>query len=374
LQWDDLNLSGPVLDKHSTGGVGDTVSFLLAPILAACGGFVPMIAGRGLAHTGGTIDKLESIPGYNTAPDFEHFRRTVRSIGFAIAGQTEDFAPADRRMYATRDVTATVEQYGLITASILSKKLAAGLQTLVMDIKVGNGAFMTDLTVARELAQSLCNVGSQAGMPTHALLTDMNEPLADSAGNALEVLEALRILSGEVKSGRLLEVTEALAIENLMLSGICGDAIAAKKRIGEALSSGAAAEKFEQSIHAMGGPSDLLQHRGRMPVAPIARDVVIPDNAIGKCIRGVDTRALGVAVVALGAGRTHAAQTIDPAVGCMGWLRPGHRCESGDVLATVHARTEADFQAAALRIQRAYRFDDAAPNVANSIVIERLTP
>jgi len=211
-------------------------------------------------------------------------------------------------------------------------------------------------------------------MPTHALLTDMNEPLADSAGNALEVLEALRILSGEVKSGRLLEVTEALAIENLMLSGICGDAIAAKKRIGEALSSGAAAEKFEQSIHAMGGPSDLLQHRGRMPVAPIARDVVIPDNAIGKCIRGVDTRALGVAVVALGAGRTHAAQTIDPAVGCMGWLRPGHRCESGDVLATVHARTEADFQAAALRIQRAYRFDDAAPNVANSIVIERLTP
>jgi len=374
LQWDDLNLNGPVLDKHSTGGVGDTVSFLLAPILAACGGFVPMIAGRGLAHTGGTIDKLESIPGYNTAPDFEHFRRTVRSIGFAIAGQTEDFAPADRRMYATRDVTATVEQYGLITASILSKKLAAGLQTLVMDIKVGNGAFMTDLTVARELAQSLCNVGSQAGMPTHALLTDMNEPLADSAGNALEVLEALRILSGEVKSGRLLEVTEALAIENLMLSGICGDAIAAKKRIGEALSSGAAAEKFEQSIHAMGGPSDLLQHRGRMPVAPIARDVVIPDNAIGKCIRGVDTRALGVAVVALGAGRTHAAQTIDPAVGCMGWLRPGHRCESGDVLATVHARTEADFQAAALRIQRAYRFDDAAPNVANSIVIERLTP
>ena len=374
LHWDDLNLNGPVLDKHSTGGVGDTVSFLLAPILAACGGFVPMIAGRGLAHTGGTIDKLESIPGYNTAPDFEYFRQTVRSTGFAIAGQTADFAPADRRMYATRDVTATVEQYGLITASILSKKLAAGLDSLVMDIKVGNGAFMTDLTVARELAQSLCAVGTQAGMPTNALLTDMNEPLADSAGNALEVLEVLRILTRELKGGRLLQVTEALAIENLTLSGICGNVDEAKSRVHEALSSGAAAEKFEQSIHAMGGPSDLLQNRSHLPVAPLIREVPVPAEAIGKCIAGVDTRALGVAVVALGAGRTHAGQSVDPSVGCTGWLRPGHQCETGDVLATVHARTEADFQAAANRIQRAYRFDEAAPNVANSIVIERLTP
>ena len=223
LDWKSFNLQGPLLDKHSTGGVGDTVSFVLAPILAACGGFVPMIAGRGLAHTGGTIDKLEAIPGYNTAPTIEHFQRTVRDVGFAIAGQTADLAPADRRMYATRDVTATVEQYGLITASILSKKLAAGLETLVMDIKVGNGAFMTDVAVARVLAKSLCSVGTRAGMPTQALLTDMNQPLADAAGNALEVAEAIQVLTGEITASRLRDVTVALAVQNLCLSGLVKD-------------------------------------------------------------------------------------------------------------------------------------------------------
>ena len=194
LDWSKEALNGPILDKHSTGGVGDTVSFLLAPLLAACGGFVPMIAGRGLAHTGGTIDKLESIPGYNTGHDIAHFKQVVAETGFAIVGQTSDLAPADQRMYATRDVTATVEQYGLITASILSKKLAAGLQSLVMDIKVGTGAFMSNSAVAWELAESLCSVGTAAGMPTTALLTDMNQPLANTAGNALEVLEAISFL------------------------------------------------------------------------------------------------------------------------------------------------------------------------------------
>ena len=196
LHWNEFQLNGPIVDKHSTGGIGDTVSLMLAPILAACGGFVPMIAGRGLAHTGGTVDKLESIPGYNTQPTVRDFQKVVASTGMAIAGQTADLAPADRRMYATRDVTATVEQYGLITASILSKKLAAGVDHLVMDIKVGNGAFMQDMESARALAHSLCQVGTEAGMPTEALLTNMDQPLAHTAGNALEVMEAISYLKG----------------------------------------------------------------------------------------------------------------------------------------------------------------------------------
>ena len=371
LEWGDLNLGGPVLDKHSTGGVGDTVSFVLAPILAACGGYVPMIAGRGLAHTGGTIDKLEAIPGYSTAPDFVHFRNVVKQAGFAIAGQTTEFAPADRRMYATRDVTATVEQYGLITASILSKKLAAGLGTLVMDIKVGNGAFMTDVKVARELAESLCTVGTQAGMPTRALLTDMNQPLANSAGNALEVREAIGVLRGDLKGGRLVDVTLALAAENLVLAGVSTDVHSAHALALDSLRSGRAAERFEHSIQLMGGPSNLLSNAQCMPTAPIIRPVPIPEHALGKVVAGMDTRLLGMATVALGAGRTRPEQAIDHAVGCSEWLRPGDPCASDGYLAMVHGRTAADVDGAVQRIQAAYHFIEVAPNVENSVVIER---
>lgn len=373
LQWREWGLDGPIMDKHSTGGVGDTVSFLLAPILAACGGFVPMIAGRGLAHTGGTIDKLESIPGYNTAPDVEHFQRVVRQHGFAIAGQTANFAPADRRMYATRDVTATVEQYGLITASILSKKLAAGLGSLVMDIKVGNGAFMRDLSSARALAQSLCTVGTYAGMPTIALLTDMNEPLANSAGNALEVKEALDLLSRRKSGSRLEQVTLDLAAENLVLSGLCDDIVLARKQAQSALDSGHAAARFEQSIHAMGGPSELVDHSKPFESAEVIRPVLVPEPCAGKWVQSLDTRSLGLAVVGLGGGRTYANQPIDHRVGCCEWLRPGQMAEAGNALAIVHAKSESDFEIAARRIQQAYTFSEQVPELQSSVVLERLT-
>jgi thymidine phosphorylase len=373
LNWDSERLGGPVLDKHSTGGVGDTVSFVLAPILAACGGFVPMIAGRGLAHTGGTIDKLESIPGYNTAPDESTFRRAVEQCGFAIAGQTDDFAPADRRMYATRDVTATVEQYGLITASILSKKLAAGLGTLVMDIKVGNGAFMTDVTVARELSDSLCAVGTQAGMPTEALLTDMNQPLADAAGNALEVKEAIGLLRGEITEGRLHEVTKALAIRNGCLSGLFDSASEGAVAVDEVLANGMAAERFAQSIAAMGGPADLLSNPKHLANAPVVRPVLATQANWGKSLSSVDTRQLGLAVVDLGGGRTQAGQSIDHAVGCTGWMRRGSVADAHAPLAIVHARTEADYERATDRIRDAFQFSEKAQTPADSVVIEHRT-
>ncbi|MBN30831.1 MAG: thymidine phosphorylase [Crocinitomicaceae bacterium] len=373
LKWDADRLGGPVLDKHSTGGVGDTVSLILAPILAACGGFVPMIAGRGLAHTGGTIDKLESIPGYDTSPDESTFRNAVQECGFAIAGQTEDFTPADRRMYATRDVTATVEQCGLITASILSKKLAAGLDSLIMDIKVGNGAFMKDVTVARELSDSLCSVGTQAGMPTEALLTDMNEPLANSAGNGLEVREAMCLLRGEVKGGRLYDVTKALAIQNGCLSGLFSSEREGDEFVTRVLSNGAAAEHFAQSIAAMGGPIDLLTNAMRISSAPIIRPVMPAEEDWGKALVEVDTRQLGLAVVDLGGGRTHSGQSIDHSVGCTNWMRRGSLADSQVPLAYIHARNQVDFDRAARRIQQAFLFSEKLQTSQDAIVIEHRT-
>lgn len=221
LRWDDL--PGPVVDKHSTGGIGDKVSLVLAPVLAACGAFVPMLSGRGLGHTGGTLDKLESIPGYDTRPDLAGLARTLREAGCAIVGQTDDLAPADRRLYAIRDVTATVESIPLITASILSKKLAAGLQCLVMDVKAGSGAFMAALDDARELARSLVEVARGAGLPCTALVTDMNQCLGRHAGNALEVVESLGLLRGEPGDPRLRAVTLALCGEALTLAGLAPD-------------------------------------------------------------------------------------------------------------------------------------------------------
>lgn len=373
LHWDAFSLSGPILDKHSTGGVGDTVSFMLAPILAACGGIVPMIAGRGLAHTGGTIDKLEAIPGYNTQPSVAHFQKVASETGFAIVGQTANLAPADRRMYATRDVTATVEQYGLITASILSKKLAAGLQHLVMDIKVGNGAFMKDMETARELAQSLCTVGTNAGMPTQAFLTDMSEPLARAAGNALEVKEAIAYLSGDVHSNRLDAVTQALASSLLVESGLAADLSKANEQIQKALSSGKAAEIFAQSVAAMGGPVDLMERpESHLKEAPVIRPVYPDEIHHGRFVKEVDTRQLGLAVVALGGGRTAADQAIDHAVGCTHWLRSGEVCGAELPLAWIHARDEKGWLKAADRIRHAYQFDDQPLPGKSSMVIEHL--
>ena len=258
LDWRAENLPGPILDKHSTGGVGDNVSLMLAPMLAACGAYVPMISGRGLGHTGGTLDKLDSIPGYASQPDLALFRRVVKEAGCAIIGQTADLAPADRRLYAIRDVTATVESVALITASILSKKLAAGLQALVMDVKTGSGAFMPTLTGARELAESIAAVATDAGLPTISLITDMNEPLASAAGNAVEVRNAVDYLTGARRDPRLDRVTIALGADLLALSGLAPDARAGEAALKRALASGAAAERFERMVAGLGGPTNFV--------------------------------------------------------------------------------------------------------------------
>ena len=263
LDWKPLNLPGPILDKHSTGGVGDKVSLILAPAIAACGGFVPMISGRGLGHTGGTLDKLDSIPGYTSLPDRPTLERVIRDVGCAIIGATDAFAPADKRVYAVRDITATVESLDLITASILSKKLAAGLDALVMDVKFGSGAFMAAFDDAVALAESIVTVATGAGMPTVALLTDMNEVLGRTAGNALEVRESIDFLTGAGHDPRLYEVTSALSAELLVLGGLAPDASTASKRFDEAISSGAAAERFSRMVASLGGPADLLENPDR---------------------------------------------------------------------------------------------------------------
>src|SRR6202042_1350256 len=260
LEWNGAGLSGPVLDKHSTGGVGDKVSLLLAPIVAACGAFVPMISGRGLGHTGGTLDKLESIPGYEVVLEPDRLRAAVARVGCAIVGQTARLAPADRRLYAIRDATGTVESIPLIVGSILSKKLAAGLDALVMDVKAGSGAFLPDLERARELARAIVEVGAGNGMPTTALLTDMNQVLGRTAGNAVEVRESIDHLTGAASDGRLREVTLTLSAELLVLGGVQSDLVTAREAAERALDGGAAAERFAEMVVELGGPADLLEH------------------------------------------------------------------------------------------------------------------
>lgn len=356
LAWD---LPGPVLDKHSSGGVGDNVSLMLAPMIAACGGYVPMISGRGLGHTGGTLDKLDSIPGYRTQPDQPLFRRVVGDVGCAVIGQTADLAPADRRLYAIRDVTGTVESIPLITASILSKKLAAGLQGLVLDVKAGNGAFMATLAEAQELAESLAHVANSAGLPTAALITDMHEPLASAAGNALEVRNALDYLTGKHRDSRLHDVTLALGAEMLLLGGLAESLEAGRAVLVKALDSGAASERFARMVAGLGGPSDILERADRhLPKAPVRRDVPAASRGI---VTAIDTRAVGVAVILLGGGRRHPDDSIDHAVGFTDLAGIGDDVSSRP-LAVVHAREEDSAEAAAAALARAYRIGgEAAP-------------
>ena len=340
IDWSSANLSGPVLDKHSTGGVGDKVSLMLAPLVAACGGCVPMISGRGLGHTGGTLDKLDSIPGYRTAPDLALFRKVVADAGCAIIGQTSDLAPADRRLYAIRDVTATVESIPLITASILSKKLAAGLQGLVMDVKFGSGAFMAEIDRAIELAESIAAVATNAGLPTTALLTDMNQVLGRSVGNALEVREAIDWLTGRTRDPRLDDVTLALGAEMLVLGRLATDAADARRRLVAARDSGAAADRFQRMVAALGGPADLVEQPDRhLPLAPVQHAVPAPRAGY---IAGIDVRAIGLAVLALGGGRSRVEDRIDYGVGLTEVRGIGERVEAGESLAVIHARSEAE--------------------------------
>ena len=369
LQWPDL--PGPVVDKHSTGGVGDNVSLMLAPMLAACGGFVPMISGRGLGHTGGTLDKLEAIPGYQAKPDNALFRKVVREVGCAIIGQTARLAPADQRLYAIRDVTATVESIALITASILSKKLAGGLSALVMDVKCGSGAFMPTLEGARELAQSIATVATGAGTPTVALITDMSEPLASAAGNAVEVLNAIDYLTGARRDPRLHEVTLALAAEPLVARGLARDIETARAKLQRALDSGAAAERFERMVAALGGPARLLgDARKLLPVAPVVRPAPAPRSGV---VLAIDARAVGLAVVELGGGRRRASDTVDPAVGLTELAGVGQNLRAAEPLAMVHARDEVAATAAAARLAAAYRLGDERPE-RGPPVIERIAP
>lgn len=369
LDWRGLGLPGPVVDKHSTGGVGDLTSLLLGPMVAACGGYVPMISGRGLGHTGGTLDKLEAIPGYDVAPDTARFRRIVKETGIAIIGQTGRLAPADKVIYAVRDVTATVESISMITASILSKKLAAGLDALAMDVKVGSGAFMPTYEKSVELARSIVDVGNGAGMRTTATLTDMSQALAPCAGNAVEIRCALDYLTGAARPARLHAVTLALAGQMLRLGGLARDAAEAQARLEAVLASGAAAERFARMVAGLGGPADLLDAPTRhLATAPVRIEVPAPQAG---WIGAVDARALGLAVVGLGGGRSRPDDVLDPAVGLTGLAELGARVDAGQPLGIVHARDRDAAQRALAEVQRAYRIDAAAaelPPVIHALI------
>ncbi|RFU48925.1 thymidine phosphorylase [Paraburkholderia sp. DHOC27] len=364
VNWQPFDLPGPVIDKHSTGGVGDLTSLLLGPLVAACGGFVPMISGRGLGHTGGTLDKLAAIPGYNLTPDTRAFQRIVRDVGVAIIGQTAELAPADRRIYAIRDVTATVESIALITASILSKKLAAGLAALTMDIKVGSGAFMPTYDQSLQLARSIVEVGNGAGLKTTALLTDMNQPLAPCAGNAVEIRCAIDFLTGRTaRPPRLHEVTFALAVPMLLAGGLAKDAHEAHTKLAAALDSGAAAERFAMMVSALGGPHDLLDAPDRhLDRAPLQTAVTASEAGY---VTHIDCRAFGLAVVALGGGRHRPEDAIDYAVGLTDCVELGQYVEKGGPLTLIHARDQQAAEDAANAIRSAVTLNPgAAPTPA----------
>ena len=357
LDWGQEGLDGPVVDKHSTGGVGDKVSFMLAPIAAACGCYVPMISGRGLGHTGGTTDKAECIPGYNTAPDFGIFKNIVKSTGCAIIGQTSDLAPADRRLYSIRDVTATVASIPLITASILSKKIAAGLGALVMDVKVGNGAFMESLERSEALANSIISTAAKAGVKTHVLITDMNEVLGTTAGNAVEIEESMRYLRNEHRERRLDEVVIALSAEMLVAGGVESDRDAAKQRCDDAVTSGRAAEIFGRMTAALGGPADFVENYEQyLPQAPVVRAV----HAEGVLVE-VDTRAMGNAIIELGGGRHQVGEKLDLSVGFTDVAPIGTLLDANRPLAVVHAATAEDADIAEKNLLAACKLAAEAP-------------
>ncbi|HHQ4911573.1 thymidine phosphorylase [Aeromonas veronii] len=374
LTWDHLNLGGPIVDKHSTGGVGDVVSLMLGPMVAACGGFVPMISGRGLGHTGGTLDKLDAIPGYQTSVDNDRFLKVVKEAGVAIIGQTGDLAPADKRIYAVRDITATVESIAMITGSILSKKLASGLEALVMDVKVGSGAFMPTFEASEELAKSIVAVANGAGCRTSALLTDMNQVLASSAGNAVEVREAVRYLTGEYRNPRIHEVTMALCAEMLISAGLASDERDARTKLQAVLDNGKAAEIFGRMVTGLGGPADFMErYNAYLPKAAIVRPVFAANSGF---VTAMDTRELGLAVVAMGGGRRAAGDKLDYAVGLTDFIRLGQSVDADKPIAMIHAQTEEQYAQAASMVQAAVRIGgerpEALPEVYRRITLADL--
>ncbi len=357
LDWSDL--PGPVLDKHSTGGVGDAVSLALAPLVAACGGFVPMISGRGLGHTGGTLDKLESLAGYDVNPSPDRLRRIVREVGCAIVGQSADLVPADRRLYAVRDITATVDVPELIVASIVSKKLAGGAQALVLDVKTGSGAQTPDVDEAEALARRMLEVARGSGLVVDAALTDMGQVLGREAGNALELRAILDLLTGGPGCPRLRALTLELSARLLCLGDLANDHQVALAKLQRALDSGDAAERFARMVAALGGPSDLLEHPARhLPMAPVRRPVFATGAGF---VQAIDVRALGECVVDLGGGRRAPDAVIDHAVGVSGVRGRGESIAQSDVLAYVHARNETDAAATVERVRTAFSLGETAP-------------
>ena len=366
MTWD---LPGPVIDKHSTGGIGDCVSLMLAPALAACGAYVPMISGRGLGHTGGTLDKLEAIPGFRTNLSEDQLRRQMKEVRCAIVSASAEIAPADRRLYAIRDVTGTVESIDLITASILSKKLAAGLEALVLDVKCGSGAFMKTLADAEALARALVSTAQGAGCMTAALITDMSQPLATAAGNALEVSEVMETLTGTSVNAALWDITKALGGEALALGGIAADAADGAGRIEQALESGAAADWFGRMVAAQGGPADFVDRwPDRLPAATVIREA--PSLGAGY-VTTVDGQVLGLAVVQLGGGRQREGDRINPSVGLSDLAGIGEDIGAGDPLCMVHAATEAQADDAIRAVQAAYVLAAQAPQDPD-LVLKRI--
>ncbi len=359
LSWEGFD--GPIVDKHSTGGVGDKVSFMLAAIVSACGGYVPMISGRGLGHTGGTSDKLESIAGFNVKPTISEFKRIVKEVGVAIISQTDNLAPADKRLYSIRDVTATVESIPLITASILSKKLAAGLDALVMDVKVGNGAMMNNLDDARALADSIVNVANGAGVKTQAIITDMNQVLGSSAGNAVEMYETVKYLTGKQREPRLHQVVKSLATAMLINTNLAANEKDADKKIESVLSTGLAAEVFERMIAALGGPKNFVESPwDSMSKANIITEVRAEQHGY---IAQMDTRAVGMSVVGLGGGRTAPNQQVDHTVGFDRILPLGVQVNRGEVIARVHAKDQDSANLAIAQFNSALSYTEDSPEL-----------
>ncbi len=364
LQWD---LDKPVVDKHSSGGVGDKVSLMLTPILAACDVYVPMIAGRGLGHTGGTVDKLESIPHYNTQADNNLFRRTVKEVGCAIIGQTGNLAPADKKIYAIRDVCGTVESIPLITASILSKKLAAGPQYLVMDLTCGNGAFMQNFADAKALAESIVSVSNSAGTKTSAVLTDMNQLRGYSAGNAVEVHEALDYLQNKNINQRIDIITRTLCAQLLHQCGRFTSIKEAQKAVSAALSSGKALEKFAKMATALGAPADFVEKADTyLPKSAHQNPIFAPHEGY---IASMDTRAIGLSIIELGGGRRVPTQKLDLATGYTAFAQIGDKVDEKTPLAMVHYQTEEQFQKAKEQILQAISIDNKKPDIKSPILL-----
>ena len=361
------HVPGIKVDKHSTGGVGDKVSLSLVPIVAACGVPVPMVSGRGLGHTGGTLDKLEAIPGFRVDLEVERFAELVRDLGGCMIGQTAEIAPADKRIYALRDVTATVESVPLIVASILCKKLAEGIDALVLDVKVGQGAFMKDLERARTLARALVRVGTRAGKRVVALLTRMDSPLGRTVGNALETREAVDVLFDRAPAD-LVECTEALASEMVVLGGAAEQRDQALAMVREAVRSGKAARKMEQLIEAQGGDPRVVRDTDRLPKAPVIERVQATEDG---WVAGIDALEIGLSAVALGAGRTRADQAVDPAVGIVIAAPRGAKVSKGATLAELHVRSAGQAEQVRNRVARAFRIESIAPR-PEPLVLERI--